>query len=313
MIGDEQIADAAYVKNPTTDAFEKHLMFDCYRPGVTLLIFYGTDGTLLVGGYPEKEVDNTPAGQAKRAKRVEELHNIYGKNYAWRDYYHGQGDNLPADHKAPYVGVTYISEPYKSTLADESSSPILVAISTPVYDLKSTPDKGRPVPDVRKEKLIGILISFIYLQELYSWLEGVDLKGGSVALLNQHGQCVFHTDPHFLPTLLKTKDNISSRFKATRRVILANHLGQRTHYRDEITGQECLASFAAVPLSADDPAASRWGAMVLHYRSDVFEPIHHLRASLFRVIAVIAAICAALLGAVWFWLLRIARGREAAA
>ena len=57
-------------------------------------------------------------------------------------------------------------------------------------------------------------------------------------------------------------------------------------------------------------AADRWGAIVLHYRDEVFQPINDLRITLFQVIGVVATICAALLAGLWVWLLRALRGAE---
>ena len=53
-----------------------------------------------------------------------------------------------------------------------------------------------------------------------------------------------------------------------------------------------------------------WGVMVLHYRDQVFQPIHHLKGRLFMVISVAGAVCATILIGVWIWLLRALRGKE---
>jgi len=295
----KSIQDKSYLTTPGFESLETFL-FKTHRPGFRLLIYYDAKGNLIVGGHPEATWDDSPAGEAKREKQKAELRKIYGRNYNYRDYYHGLGGNRPnPDGTLKYIERTYVSDPYLSTLEEDGVKPTLVAVSTPIYDqAETTIGKGRKrdLGKAGNKKLIGMLVGFIYFDELHSLLTGVEIHQGSAILLNQHGKCVFHSD-------LDDSEPLKHKMLKTEKLTKAKGQKQDLNYEDEITGKECLANFAQIEEDG-------WRAVVLHYREEVFQPIEDMRWTLIKVILATAGICAALLAGVWAWLFRTMRGKD---
>ncbi|HVS64220.1 MAG TPA: protein kinase [Thermoanaerobaculia bacterium] len=112
--------------------------------------------------------------------------NLYGRNFAYRDYFHGGN---PED--AP-IRSTYLSEPFVSR-AQEGEA--MVAVSTPVWPPGEGPESGsRP---------LGILLGTITLGHFADWIreipeavvgpKGADgMPALDVVLVNERGQLVVH-------------------------------------------------------------------------------------------------------------------------
>src|SRR5688572_1706442 len=89
---------------------------------------------------------------------------IYGRSYAFRDWYRGvSGAWQP-----------YMSEVYRTDIGDA----LAVALAVPVHDVDGT--------------VIGIMASVQRLDVLRSWLLPIEIPGGDVFVVDRKGRLIFH-------------------------------------------------------------------------------------------------------------------------
>lgn len=304
-----------YRKQETAKELEKELRRS-YRKGIELLTLWDIKGHLLLGEYPIPATDLEKADKTPPNDAQKRLFSLYGDDFSYRDFFHGQGGEKKGQK---YIGRSYVSEPYASSV--EGS--IKIAISAPIYE--STDENGalKPIPG---GKILGILMGTIQLKYLNSWLQDVEVSNGCVVILNHHGQFVYCTDKEIWDRWKpKAGENLVS-FEQDK--IKIDELdGKGTPLADyqskvvEHKSLHSLASFARVypqdtgviDFSAKGAAGNSsqinpWGVMVLRYQDQVFQPIDDMRNTLFTVIGVSAVISILLLAAVWAWLLRTLRG-----
>ena len=112
--------------------------------------------------------------------RAPALPELYGRNYAFRDYFHG------GDPERRPIRRTYVSEPYVSRATDRA---VLFSIAAPVW--RGEPGAGEP---------LGVLTFGLTLEHLSQWIKGArDREGGptpdmDVVILNERGHVVVHSE-----------------------------------------------------------------------------------------------------------------------
>src|SRR5262249_47484293 len=84
------------------------------------------------------------------------------KNFAWRDWFHGQGDRHD-DHNPDLLPIqkTHVSNPYYGRVVQNR----VIAVSTPIRQ-----NQGGPI--------LGLVQASISLEELHDWLTAVEIRDG---------------------------------------------------------------------------------------------------------------------------------------
>jgi signal transduction histidine kinase/ActR/RegA family two-component response regulator len=93
-----------------------------------------------------------------------ETPDIYGRSYAFRDWYRG----------VSAAWQPYMSEVYRTDIGDA----LAVALAVPVHDVDGT--------------VIGIIASVQRLDVLRSWLLPIEIPGGDILVVDRKGRLIFH-------------------------------------------------------------------------------------------------------------------------
>ncbi|MFO0965838.1 MAG: serine/threonine-protein kinase [Gemmataceae bacterium] len=291
------IADKSYRKTAAAMAAQKSLD-NTYRPGFRHWIVYDTQGRMLLASYVLHR-NPTPAEVAQRSKVHERYEGLLGTSFAYRDYFHGRGGDRKGE-PLPYEPRLRVSEPYESTLVVDGRKPVMIGISTPLYQLKDgEPDKSAAP--------FGVLIGFIDVEkDLASWLRGVQFTQGSAALLNHHGQCVYHSGEK---DLFERKDGRLRTRTDLQALVAASVAGEQFDLgpRKDL----CLPSHAYLPAGSAkrEWEPTEWVALIVHDQDQVFGQVERLRDRLSLIILFGGGALLVVLAGLWLWLLRSLRGQ----
>lgn len=248
-----------------------------------------------------------------------------GKNWSFRDYFHGRGRDLPTkpDGYGCAVEVSPIRAPHRSAVFDsQASGNSIVAFSVPVW---SEPSESGP-PEV-----VGVLGMTVRLghfgelnpgerqgtQQVAALVDSREDLAGQRGLILQHpllsrvlAQRPSHTQmprPRVHPDVLRRLDD-SQRAQAHGEAHAARPL-TFVGYVDPLSpgnGGEWLAAIEPVVVRSRDTG---WLVIVQEPYRDVLKPVDDLGRHLLRIGVVGSMTVLALLGWLW-WLLLRAVGRE---
>lgn len=259
---------------------------------------YEPKGTLLISSYLKE-------GGPTR----EQLRSIYGKSYAFRDYFHGLGRDIfpaPGERSGYFgrVGEPYVSLPFASTYKESGENLVIVTVTVLI------PRPGQEKPDPKDP--LGVLVGSLSVKDIASWLKSVEQGSGEhfeAALLDRRDHFVFHSHKESRERLLPQKlgeapkkwDDAESPYQA-----MGSYRGLgKIPYRQQARNE---GDFFATDSSISPK--HRWKAVVLHRKDKVLEPLAELRADLQRMIWSGVGITAALLAGIWTWLWWALRRKE---
>jgi eukaryotic-like serine/threonine-protein kinase len=113
---------------------------------------------------------------------------IYGHNYAFRDYWNHRGDAFGPHAPAAFVPYTedgeevpFIGQPYASQALEHFKA---ITVSTPLYRR----DGGRS----ERQEFVGLLVICVKLNKFNEWLRSAEQVNGCVVVLDQRGHCIHH-------------------------------------------------------------------------------------------------------------------------
>jgi tRNA A-37 threonylcarbamoyl transferase component Bud32 len=184
------------------------------------------------------------------------------ENFAWRDWFNGQGDDFgPAKGKKKYAPIrrTYISQPFVRRLMTKPE--LAIGISTPVFAL------GNGL------EVVGVLYTPVWLHDLDSWLDRVQIKAGCAVLVDGRGHCLRHPNRQ---RILPKPDESPRRWESPVFKAALQREGSMAEHVDPIDGRMYLVSYAPLPQVG-------WGALVQHERPAALRPIDDLRSQLLYV------------------------------
>src|SRR5262249_12305157 len=91
-------------------------------------------------------------------------------------WFHGQGEQ-PESYQGKMVEVTYVSEPYLSTLP---GNPLMITIVTPIKS--------------EQHGQVGLLTMSLEVRQIDEWFGKLKLESTFAVLINRKGQYLFHPD-----------------------------------------------------------------------------------------------------------------------
>lgn len=218
-------------------------------------------------------------------KRVDGKSNI-GVNYAWRDYFHGNGEQpqRQGEHFAP-IKEAHVSQPFWSTMKDDG---ITVGVSAPIRDPENA------------GQIVGVMLITIKIGRVTSWLKEVKIDHGFAAIVNEHGNVLQHRsiddvgpDENGVPRAHHSEVYSQARAKKS----------AYQRYEDPVDHAEYLVGFAPV-----DHKKIPWAVLVQHEYNMVIKPIEELRLEMLRwglmMLAVGLGLWLTIGGLAWWWLRR---------
>ncbi len=219
-----------------------------------------------------------------------------GRSWAWRDWFHGQGDRLDASPVSlPPVRAPHVSQPFVSRI---KSQPVSVCVTVPCFD---PADRARPAAE---QRLVGLLVGQIEADKVYGWLSGVNMETGFAVLVNEHGHCLLHRRKDAMrPTLDSNPPSWTADSPGLRQAL--DHADGTMEYDDPVDGRRYLAGYSRVRAGA-----GHWGAVVQYDKAAALRPMGQLRRSLDFVGWVSVGTVAALTVVLWGWLLVTLRRDE---
>ncbi|VTS08802.1 serine/threonine protein kinase [Tuwongella immobilis] len=222
----------------------------------------------------------------------------YQRNWAWRDWFNGSGDQDNPDFRAFPIQSTHISQPYQSQASDGS---MLITLSTPIRASEDGP-------------ILGLILSGINLTGFYQWIDsafrahgpGNTVRAAFPVVVNDRGQVLKHDrirdvrdmdDPQWL---LRPQDWNQPR---TRERI--------PDYQDPLDPEHAyLAGVARFQPAPDDLGYQDWMVIVQTQQETALAPLRELRNTLISAGWFLLGIVGVLLGGVWWWLFRLMRQTE---
>ncbi len=244
------------------------------------------------------------------------------RNFAWRDYFHGRGDDRPElkdQTNVPPLTRPHISAPFRST----STGRLKVAISVPVKD------RERGV-------VVGVLSRTIHLGELLSSYkrllreeEREQKVRRVIALLDvRSGKVLDH--PWMTETnRQKLQDDATferlAMLDSERREL--EHLGDLVRQGVEVTDEHLDAKYYDPIRKIDDQAErdygmpwlaafwpvgdAGWFAVVEEPRDDALRPVREIQEGLVKYALAGLVLCLALTATSWYFVRRVMRTRPA--
>jgi hypothetical protein len=209
------------------------------------------------------------------------------ENFAWRDWFNGQGDDFGPDRaQRPHdpIRKTHFSQPFLRKLVPE----LAIGISTPVF----APDDPRTV--------VGVLYTPVRLRDLDSWLDRVQIKDGCAVLVDGRGHCLRHPEEE---RILPKPDANPTRWQSPEFDKALRAAGSSAAHLDPIDGRVYLAGYAPLPQVG-------WAALVQHERDAALLPVENLKRQLIFVGLVLLVGVPLLLGGLWILLLWALRRKE---
>jgi hypothetical protein len=211
------------------------------------------------------------------------------ENFAWRDWFNGQGDDFGPDKgqkKYAPIRKTHFSQPFVRRLVPEPE--LAIGISTPIF-----------APGNRRE-VVGVLYTPVRLHDIDSWFDQVKIKDGYAVLVDARGHCLRHPDrQRILPGPNENpRPWESPEFRAALR-----GEGSTAEHVDPIDECVYLASWAPLPRVG-------WGVLVQHERAAALRPIDDLRTQLLYVGLGLLLGVPLLLTGLWSWLIWTLRRKE---
>jgi hypothetical protein len=209
---------------------------------------------------------------------------LVGKSFAYRDYFHGQGDRSAEkdDPNAVFVPIAkpHYSQPFLSKAEDAGT---MICLSAPVLD-----PAGKDV--------VGVLMASIKFDKLSDFVDEVDIGDGFAVLVNDHD----HVLKHEAMSLVRPDSNQHVRVYPCDlyRRACGGEDGYDFHLRDPVDHQEYLAGYAPVRLGD----GVRWAALVQHRRAAVEGPVSTLQFSMLVWGLLLLLGAAAFLAGFWVWL-----------
>lgn len=217
---------------------------------------------------------------------------VYGKNFSWRDWFSGGGDQLDSK-QAVYAPIRapHISQPFvgKSRTGGE-----FIGVSAPVYD------------SLDERKIVGVLLATVRLDELHAWLRDVYISGGFPVLLNDHLHCVQHPNPADPSSMMTPEPDINPpRWESPLfQTAISGPAGTAT-YTDPVDHRKYLAGYAPMKRIG-------WGAIVQHEHEAAMQPLAQLRIHTWRHEWVALLVGGVLVSSMWGLLLWAMRREERA-
>ncbi|QDU81303.1 Serine/threonine-protein kinase PrkC [Polystyrenella longa] len=239
-----------------------------------------------------------------------------GRNYAWRDYFHGLGrdfiensDEHNPDKIQP-ISEPHISIPFKST----ETQRYMLAITVPVINA----DKETIGVLARTTQLGNLLEKYEkHLDTQHDPQLNVDR---TIALYERTSGVVLDhpvlSSPNIPKSLLATEfivaPDVQSKFQelGTDSDLSRREAEREMHFRDPMAPSkpeqfegEWLAAFALVP-------NANWVAVVQEQREAALEPVDDMRNGLVKRGTIALLVAASLIGMFWYFLRRMVRDRR---
>jgi hypothetical protein len=218
------------------------------------------------------------------------------QNYAWRDWFSGQGDqHARKGERFPPVTTTHISHPYLGEFMNRGRK--LVNVSAPI-----------PGPN---GQTLGLMVGNIdwdrlqaWLGELRDWMGQVRAAGGFPVVVNDRGQCLTHRDA----AGIELRAGQVPAVQYDPQWVKSLKAGSDPAFRDPVTGREQLAGFA--PARPSPKTGQQWAVLIEHDAAAVLRPVEALRSRLTTIGLIILAVLALLIGGLWSWLVWTLRREE---
>jgi hypothetical protein len=207
------------------------------------------------------------------------------KDYRWRDWFSGQGDQPEKEgHPFPPIVQTHISQPFMGKVNDK----LMIGISTPVRD------------PAKKQEIVGVLYTRILLRDIHSWLDRVETKGGFAVLVDRRGYCLRHERES---QIRPAAGQDPPRWDCPIFREAVRQEGSTDSYVDPVDGRTYLAGYAPLPELG-------WGALVQQERGPALAPTAELRRQMFLLGAVLLVGVCVVVSGLWVWLLWVLRRRD---
>lgn len=214
----------------------------------------------------------------------------YGKNFSWRDWFNGKGDQQDKLTTYEPYGKLRVSQPYIGT----SGKPA-VSISVPVF---SSSDK---------RELIGVFAISLDLHRFYEWIGTLSIPDGQVVLFNERLQCLHHTDPHTANQDIwwpkKNESPLVWESEFLRKSLASDGQTDAAGYEDPLDHKTYLAGHSRVQTLG-------WTAIVQHEREAVMRRSNELRAEAWQLGLYGSVTVGLMLPGMWGFLLWIIRREE---
>ncbi len=257
------------------------------------------------------------SGQPDR-RDGENFATLYQKDYSFRDYFNGTGNDY-ANPNSPHgvIRTTHISQVYPS---NAETKPWLIDIATPIF----APDGS--------DQIVGLLVSgFHVIDDLQQWLkvkprEKLDSNardGKSVAehvrtvLVNDRGNWVWHESG--MKRLLQEKD-AGNLARDPDRYFSEPPENQSLELQDpidtEISGHPMTSIALFEPLRPYSQSQyqtikeKKWYLVVMVGSDRALEPITELKNQVLWAASIVCLTLAILATVLWVWLIRLLRQQE---
>ena len=143
---------------------------------------------------------------------------------------------------------------------------MFIGLSTPIYDFK------------QKDKIIGLLLASIKLEDLGIWLTKTEwINSGFATLLNNQGRILKHKNEQ----LLLTKDCIPPPLyrdlDLTSQLFHQDKPGFEENFRDPVDGKKYLVFYSRVGKTAP---YNTWGVLIQHEHAEVVKPVNNLQSQM---------------------------------
>jgi hypothetical protein len=218
---------------------------------------------------------------------------IIGKNFSWRDWFNGRGDQ--SDNKEDgyeSAGRTHVSQPF---IGQTRQRKLLIGVSTPIFHPAAAKKDDAP------REIVGVLMSTIEVARLHEWLIGVEIEHGCIVLLNERGHCLLHEDAALeaiRPQADRNPPEFLGRSDLLRDLVVRRTARAEAEHVDPVNGRTYLAAGAPCP-----DGRIGWVAVVQHERAMALRPIEDLKAHLLLWGCLAFAVLGLLLSGLWGWLL----------
>jgi hypothetical protein len=195
-----------------------------------------------------------------------------------REWFNGKASQSDNKGRAlTPIRKTHISQPFRRRLEDEMG----IGLSTPIFAPGSA------------DRIVGVLYTPFRLKDIHHWLDRARIENGFAVLVDSQGHCLLHQEESRIQPQVEQPP---PRWSSPVYEAAVRREGTTPLYEDPVDGRTYLAGYA--PLRS-----FRWGAIVQHERDAALRPIAELKSRMLLLGGIMLLTVAALLSALWGWLI----------